>query len=50
MTGDEFLNEAATLFGGGDYVSGLYDSAIGSDYLALPLDYFVIGGAEALGL
>ena len=49
-TGEEFLNQAATLFGGGDYVSGLYDSAVGSDYLALPVEYFFIGGVEALGL
>jgi hypothetical protein len=49
-TGEGFLNEAATLFGGGEYLSGLYDSAVGSDYLALPLEYFFIGSVEALGL
>ncbi len=49
-TAEGFMSESATFFGAGDYGDGLYASALGSDCLQLPLDYFIIAGAEAVGL
>lgn len=49
ITGESYFSEAATLFGSGEYASGLYESTVGSDYFALPLEYLFIGGVEALG-